>query len=470
MKHHASERSRQTAAVLYRIQVLLGIAAGLSYGVAAVAVVLTGVAPAKYLIPVLVVASIGVLVLVGAAMRRHATVRRKIVTIGLSLVVALASTYIYSAARSLSSFLSDVQVGETYETYSIVAEKDRHMQLDTAKTAGLLGKDSYVSNVEKALAEKTSAVPQQYNDTTSAVLALEQSHIDTGVFSSATMGLLEENYAQFDTLEVLATFRIKVKEQQVADVDITKPFVVYISGIDTYGDIAKVSRSDVNMLMVVNPVQHKLLLVNTPRDYYVQLHGTTGTPDKLTHAGIYGIDMSRQTLEDLYGVPIDHYVRINFSSLVNIVDTIGGVDVYSEYAFKSFRQGQNHLDGAQALMFSRERYSFSAGDRQRGRNQQLVIEAIVSKLSQPSVAVKYQSILQSLKGTLQTNMSTSTLTQFANAQLNDLRGWYVESISVDGVGKMAPTYSMGAQPLYVMEPDAKSVETAKTTIREYLAQ
>lgn len=470
MKHHTSPHSPQTVAVLYRIQVLLGIAAGLSYVVAAVAVVLTGIAPAKYLIPVLVVASIGVLVLVRASLRKHTSLRRKIVVITLSLLVALASTYIYSAARSLSSFLSDVQASDTYETYSIVAEKDRNVRLDTAKTAGLLGNDPYIADVEKALAEKTAAAPKRYDDTTSTILALESKRLDTGVFSSATMGLLEENYAKFDTLEVLATFRIKVKGEQAADVDTTKPFAIYISGIDTYGDVAKVSRSDVNMLMIVNPVQHKILLVNTPRDYYVQLHGTKGTRDKLTHAGVYGIDMSRQTLEDLYGIPIDNYVRINFSSLVNMVDTIGGVDVYSEYAFKSFRQGQNHLNGTQALTFSRERYSFSAGDRQRGRNQQLVIEAIVSKLSQPSVAVKYQSILQSLKGTLQTNISSSTLAGFANAQLNDMRGWYVESISVDGTGKMAPTYSMGAQLLYVMEPDTKSVETAKTAIRDYLAE
>lgn len=437
---------------------------------AAIAVILTGIAPLKYLLPVLLLSGIGVAVLLLASWRPTPSQPRGVVLITLSVLLALLSVYIYTAARSVSNFLGSTQPTDSYETYSIIAEKARHMRLDSARSAGVLQTDPYLGEVKTALAQKTSAEPKKYNDTTSIILALEKTQADTAVFNSATMGLLEDNYAKFDTLEVLATFRIKIKAGQTADVDTSKPFVVYISGIDTYGGIATVSRSDVNMLAVVNPVQHKMLLVNTPRDYYVQLHGTTGTRDKLTHAGIYGIDMSRQTLEDLYGISIGYYIRINFSSLVNIVDTIGGVDVYPELAFKSFRKGHNHLDGTRALEFARERYSFAEGDRQRGRNQQLVIEAIVSKLSQPSVAVKYQSILQSLGGALQTNMSEATMSRLANAQLNDMRGWYVESISVDGTSKMAPTYSMGSLPLYVMEPDPATVTTAKRQIAEYLRE
>lgn len=459
-------KDKQTA--LYTIQNVLSIVATLLYIAAAIAVILVGIAPLKYLVPVLILSGIGVAVLVRTALRKKPSTRRSVVLIVLSLLLALVSMYIYSAARSVSSFFEGVQPGDSYETYSIVAEKDRHIRLASATSAALLQNDPYINDVKTGLASKTPATPRLYADTTSIMLALEGSKTDTAVFNSASMGLLEDNYAKFASLEVLATFRIKIQGHQTEDVDITKPFAVYISGIDTYGDIATVSRSDVNMLAVVNPVQHKILLVNTPRDYYVQLHGTTGTRDKLTHAGIYGIDMSRQTLEDLYEVPIKYFIRINFSSLVNIVDTIGGVDVYSERAFTSFRQGHNHLDGKRALEFARERYSFAEGDRQRGRNQQLVIEAIVSKLSQPSVAVKYQSILGSLRGALQTNMSSEVMARFANTQLNDMRGWYVESISVDGTGKTAPTYSMGSLPLYVMEPDKQTLDTAQSTIREYI--
>ena len=452
------------------VQKAVSVIAALCYVVAAITVILTGIAPLKYLLPVLVLSGIGVAVLVRASWRPKPSRRRSVVLIGLSVLLALLSVYIYTAARSISGFLDSMQPSDSYETYSIVAEKARHVRLDGVRSAGMLQTDPYLDEVKAGLAQKTPAEPKAYSDTTSIILALEKTQLDTAVFNSATMSLLEDNYAQFDTLEVLATFRIKVKAGQTADIDTSKPFAVYISGIDTYGGIATVSRSDVNMLAVVNPVQHKMLLVNTPRDYYVQLHGTKGTRDKLTHAGIYGIDMSRQTLEDLYGIPIGYYIRINFSSLVNIVDTIGGVDVYSERAFKSFRQGHNHLDGKRALEFARERYSFAEGDRQRGRNQQLVIEAIVSKLTQPSVAVKYQSILRSLKGALQTDMSEATLVRLANAQLNDMRGWYVESISVDGTSKMAPTYSMGSLPLYVMEPDPATVTAAKRQIAEYLRE
>lgn len=309
-----------------------------------------------------------------------------------------------------------------------------------------------------------------YDDPTSLLLALDNDQTDVAVLNSAYLQLAKENYANFDqTMEVLTTYTVRVKhETGTKRQDVSKPFVVYISGIDTYGGIASVSRSDVNMLAVVNPVTHKVLLVNTPRDYYVQLHGTTGTKDKLTHAGVYGIDMSRQTLEDLYGVKIDYYLRVNFTSLESIVDTLGGINVYSDVAFKSYHVGYNHMNGAQALEFSRERYSFSEGDRQRGRNQQRVIEGIIAGMSDSKSLVNYQAILNSLSGAMQTNMPPQVLAQLANQQLNDMKRWQSESISVDGAGANAPTYSMGAQQLYVMVPDQATVDVAKAKIQAYL--
>jgi len=253
---------------------------------------------------------------------------------------------------------------------------------------------------------------------------------------------------------------------------ITKPYIVYISGIDTYGDVSTVSRSDVNIIAVVNPTTKKVLLVNTPRDYYVQLHGTTGVRDKLTHAGIYGVDMSKNTLQDLYGTPIDYTLRINFTSLLKVVDAVGGVDVISDQAFKaggySFVQGVNTLNSKQALAFARERHSFSDGDRQRGKDQQRVIEALITKLSQPSVLVNYQQILASLNGTFQTNASSSEVTGIIRQQLDSIGGWTTESISVDGTGATNITYSTGKQPLYVMEPDVATVNAAKAKIQAYL--
>lgn len=255
--------------------------------------------------------------------------------------------------------------------------------------------------------------------------------------------------------------------------NIKKPYVIYISGIDTYGDIATTSRSDVNILAVVNPANKKVLLVTTPRDYYVQLNGTTGVKDKLTHAGIYGVDKSKATLEDLYGTKVDYTVRINFSSLLKLVDAVSGVDVNSDVAFSaggySFVQGVNHLDAKQALAYARERHSFSDGDRQRGKDQQKVIEALISKLSQPQMALKLPAILSATNGTFQTNASRNEINAIIQQQLSSAGGWSTESISVDGSGSNAPTYSMGSQLLYVMIPDFATVEAAKARINSYLA-
>lgn len=254
--------------------------------------------------------------------------------------------------------------------------------------------------------------------------------------------------------------------------NIKKPYVIYISGIDTYGDIATTSRSDVNILAVVNPASKKVLLVTTPRDYYVQLHGTTGVKDKLTHAGIYGVEKSKQTLEDLYGTKVDYTVRINFSSLLKLVDAVGGVDVNSDVAFSAggytFVQGINHLDAKQALVFARERHSFSDGDRQRGKDQQKVIEALITKLSQPQMALKLPAILSATNGTFQTNASRNEINAIIQQQLSGAGSWSTESISVDGSGSSAPTYSMSSQLLYVMIPDYATVESAKAKINSYL--
>ena len=215
----------------------------------------------------------------------------------------------------------------------------------------------------------------------------------------------EKGFSAYANMVVIGKLMVKDTERESPQTDMAKPFVLYVSGIDTFGQIDTTARSDVNMLMVVNPSDRKMLLVNTPRDYYVPLHGTTGLPDKLTHAGVYGVHASRQTLEDLYDVEIPHSVRLNFSSLVKLIDTIGDIEVQSDYAFKTFNRGANVLDSKRALEFARERYSFEEGDRQRGRNQQLVIEGIIAKISELSNITRYSAILKALEGTVQTDIS-----------------------------------------------------------------
>lgn len=469
-KNLAAARRAPATQTLLTVRKVLAVASLVAYLLAVGSLVAAKFIPAKYLWILLPLSAIGMAVVLRAQFRKNLSTLKNIWLIILSLVIGGVSVAAFSTVMSLSSFIAGVQQADyAVETYSIIAKKDRNMTLHEAKTAALLSDDQNASEVTRELKKKTAASPAQYDNLAASTVALEDGGVDTAVLNSAYMDIVRGNNSAFyASIEVLATFTVRVKNTTSAQVDVTQPFVLYISGIDTYGEIGTVSRSDVNMLMVVNPQTHNVLLVNTPRDYYVQLHGTTGIKDKLTHAGLYGVDMSRQTLEDLYDVSIDAYVRVNFSSLVAIVDAVGGVDVYSDYAFKQFSEGQNHLDGKQALAFSRERYSFSEGDRQRGKNQQRVIEAIISKLNNPKNVLNYQAILGAVQGAVQTNIGQDNLARLANQQLDTLRPWKVYSISVDGTGATAATYSMGAQQLYVMIPDQQTIDTAKQKIADTL--
>lgn len=227
-----------------------------------------------------------------------------------------------------------------------------------------------------------------------------------------------------DKTKVIYTFKVRVKVDSKG-IDVTKDvFNIYISGMDEYGKVSEISRSDVNMILTINPKTKQILMTNVPRDYYVQLHDTTGYKDKLTHAGTYGVDTSIKTLEDLLGIKLDYYFKVNFSSLENIVNALDGVDVYSEYDFQSwngynFTKGYNHVEGKAALAFARERHTFTDGDNQRGKNQQALIEAIFRKCTSSSIITKYNSLLDSLQDSMITDMSMKSITSLAKMQLRD---------------------------------------------------
>lgn len=275
-----------------------------------------------------------------------------------------------------------------------------------------------------------------------------------------------------DDTRVIYTFSIDLELAQVVkDVSVTeKTFNVYISGIDTYGNIASVSRSDVNIVATVNPETKQVLLTSIPRDYYVQLHGTTGLRDKLTHAGVYGVDKSISTIEDLLDIEINYYFKFNFTSVIDIVNKIGGVDVYSEYTFTSkngyhYTKGYNHVDGKAALAFVRERKAFNAGDRQRGRNQQAMIDAMARKCMTPKILTKYSSLLNSLQKSFVTNMPAERISSLVKMQLEDGGDWTISSFGLTGRDSRQYTYSYSGQPLYVMVPFQNSIDDAKDLIK-----
>ena len=258
-----------------------------------------------------------------------------------------------------------------------------------------------------------------------------------------------------------------------------RPFNVYISGIDVYGEITKESRSDVNLIATVNPQKHKILLTTTPRDYYVTIPGISGDQkDKLTHAGIYGIDASIATLENLYGIDIPFYVRVNFTSVEEIVDVLGGVDVESELAFTTgeeagvvmdVKEGKNHFNGKEALAFVRERKALATGDNQRGKNQQALLSGLIRETMSPKILFHANSMINSVAGNADTNMSEKQMKALIRMQLGDLKGWEIESVAAagDDTGKKR-CYSYSGGPLYVTVPDEGSVEAIKGKMRENL--
>lgn len=399
---------------------------------------------------------------------------KSIALVCMSLLVLLANGYVYTLSKSTDDFFANIQSGEyRLESYSIATKSAYDVSLTNATAIGYLFEDPNIVTVLDEVQDKTDASPQSYPELASLTVALDDRAVDSIVIRSGLLPLLEQNYLSFyQSLTILETFDVKVKNDAPAKrTDITKPYAVFIGGIDTYGDIGSVSRSDVNIVAVINPQTRKVLLVNTPRDYYVQLHGTTGSRDKLTHAGIYGIDMSRQTLEDLYGVPIDYSVRINFTSLIKIIDTLDTVIVYSDNAFSSggytFEQGYNQLDSKQALEFSRNRKAFENGDRTRGQNQQRVIEAIIDKVNEPRSLLKYQTVIKGLSNSFETNASSEEVSAVLKQQMNTLGYWQSESMSVEGADSRNVTYSMGRQQLYVMEPNIESLNVARAKMQEY---
>ena len=261
---------------------------------------------------------------------------------------------------------------------------------------------------------------------------------------------------------------------------ITKePFVIYLSGVDTRGELTEKARSDVNILAAVNPVTKRVVLINTPRDYYVDLAGTSDK-DKLTHAGLYGVETSMATLGNLYGVNVDQYLRINFAGFISIIDAVGGVDVYSDQAFTSvgspgyydpttFAEGWNHLDGKSALAFARERHAFASGDIQRGINQMKVIDAMMNKIKSPTVLMSFSKLMDAVSDCFVTSLSQEQISALVRMQLASLSDWDIQSYAVTGTsGKSSQCYSAKGQSLYVMKPDENSVNQAKELIASVL--
>ena len=349
------------------------------------------------------------------------------------------------------------------------------------KSTGFLKTDPKVANAKQKLAEAVEIEADYYDDLDILIETLENKITDAMVLESDRLEILQEDDA-VKNLRVIYTFEIELESEnmEISDKEITEePFVLYISGSDSRNGIKATARSDVNIVAVVNPKQGKILLVSIPRDTYVQLHGTTGLKDKLTHAGVYGINMSKTTIEDFLNTPIDYTLKVSFDTVIKVVDQLDGIDIESDQAMTlsaeggkkcTFVEGKQHVDGVCALRFARERKSYKTGDRHRGENQQRVITSIIGRLAgSKDYLLKIPTILDIAADSFETTISRDNVSAFIRMQLTNPKNWQVESIAVDGTGDYQPTYSMGAnRPLYVMIPNMVTVNNATAKITEYL--
>lgn len=275
-----------------------------------------------------------------------------------------------------------------------------------------------------------------------------------------------------DKTKVLTTYTLKIASAAANAAKVTKePFAVYISGIDTYGSIKTSSLSDVNMLVVVNPVTKQLLLISIPRDYYVPIAGTYGS-DKLTHSAINGIDCTINTVANLLDTKINYYAKFNFSSFKRTIAALGGITINSPYndfvtriGFYRIKKGKNKLNAHQALAFVRERHSFSDGDRARAANQQLMIKAIIKKLTSPNGVMKLNKVFKSVRKTIQTNISKKAINSLINMEMDDLATWDVQTYTLNGYGGRTSALSLVTSPtadgLFVMYPYQETITAAQ---------
>lgn len=404
-------------------------------------------------------------------------------TIFFLTLAILMSSVSFFALQQFVGFTSHINSTSNYSEYSmsvvVLKDSDVHNVTQLDSVTGPTDTDN--ENIQKLIADiKASQSKELTVEQSTSYLAAYKSLVSGEakaiVLNSVFENIIESEYPDYASkIRKIYTKNI-TKEVAAPKVSKNKSFNVYVSGIDTYGPISSVSRSDVNILMTVNQDSKKILLTTTPRDSYVPIaDGGNNQKDKLTHAGIYGVDSSIHTLENLYGVDINYYVRLNFTSFLKLIDLLGGVDVYNDQEFTSrhgkfhFPVGNVHLDSEQALGFVRERYSLADGDRDRGRNQQKIIVAIIQKLTSTEALKNYSDIIQGLQDSLQTNMPIETMMDLVNAQLESGGSYKVNSQDLKGTGQMGlPSYAMPDSNLYMMEIDDSSLAVAKSAIQDVM--
>lgn len=479
---------KNTTSLIYRIfAALLSIVLLALSGFAVYQIVTLNVLPSKLLLPViLMIVILNAILILLINFATHA-IWTKVISVILVILVGctmgFGNVYLYETYSTLTS-VTGAEKGSIKNTISVITKTNHDEDIQSLKNEkiGVLRNiDSVGTKKCQKKLKKYSFSYKKYDNLQALVKALYEDEVQAIVMNEIYRANVEEmeEYSGFsnETKAIYqAVYDTNNKNDALVVDDITKnPFTIFVSGNDTYGDIDELSRSDVDMIVTVNPTTSTVLMVNIPRDYYVQ---TSYGNDKLTHTGMYGIEETKQTVENLLGIDINYTFRVNFSSAEDIVDALDGVDIEvpegmaverlnADWALEGVHEGWNHLNGARALAYARERHAYVDGDIQRAKNQQQVLEAIIKKAASSKILTNYTKLLKSFKNAFDTNMSTNEITALLQYELQAMPNWKFQNYVLRGTNGSAVCASM-AQELSVVMPEDYCVSIARQKIEAVL--
>ena len=445
-----------------------------------------GLLPYKYVIPVVAILVIlWIIPLLNQLLCRKRVIFGRILSLLMSVVLLAGMGYVIKTQGMLNSITG----GDKKIDNIVVAvlSKDRAQKIEDAEDyrfgVQLKVKSDETQDMIDEINERLGMEIDitSYNNVNDQVKALYDEDVEAIIYNSALVSVIEETYPNFkeETRVIYSHDIVSALDNPLeVNVNITEPFTVYLSGIDVAGEIETTGRSDVNIIAVVNPGTHQLLLVTTPRDYYVVLPEISGgMPDKLTHAGIYGVDASMDALSYLYDEEVDYYARVNFTSLPQMVDALGGVEVESEYEFDTHPdsgqvmhvvEGTNSFNGEQALVFARERQNVPGGDFQRGKDQQALITAMMKKAVSPAILKGAFDIIESVSKNVDTNIPIKFIQDLIRTQIANPSAWQITSMAADGWPSTGVCFSSGDIELSICEPDYESISEIQYAIDQVM--
>lgn len=411
----------------------------------------------------------------------------------ISVAYGLGDYYLYSTASTLNTVTEQAAKSKNTVSLIVMAEstKEDVQDINGSKIGVLtnINKEGTKKSLNDISKQNIGYSTEKFDNVPAMLQALYEGQVDAIILNEAYRSNVSEieNYENFnnETKVIHQTvYYTKEANNSLAVSDITsKPFTILITGNDSFGALDEVSRSDVNMIVTINPLTSTILMTSIPRDAFVtevcdDYACNYGVEDKLTHTGIYGADTTKDTLENLLDIDINYIFRVNFSSMIDIVDALGGIDIdvaegmavsrfYSDSTLEGVHEGQNHLNGKRALAYSRERKAYLDGDVQRARNQQQVLQAMFKKASSPEIITKYSNILKAVGKAFDTNMTTKEITSFIKYQLQASPSWKFEQYVLKGENTLKVSPELGME-VSAVELYAYSIQTASEKIEAVL--